>query len=120
MVPGLIMFLLTLTVTPSIQQALPVYVIAPSVSTSVEARALLVKNPTWRRSSLRDARAVLVVVRSGLSNPLRIGYESLCELRDHADRQLNIAGPEFHVYVYALDDDLIPAQRDHVKYPADR
>jgi hypothetical protein len=34
------------------------------------------------------------------------GYENVCDLRRDADGQLNITGPNFHVYVYTMDDEL--------------
>ena len=47
-------------------------------------------------------------------------YRSICKLQEDAENQLNIAGREFHVYVYSLDGDLKPTEQDHVHYPAER
>jgi hypothetical protein len=35
-----------------------------------------------------------------LLNPLRSTYDCACESKHDADMQLNIAGQNFHVYVY--------------------
>ncbi len=74
-----------------------VAVIAPSVSTSTMARQLLAKLHS-SEVGLRSADSVLVVVRSSLYNPLIVGYRSVCDLQQDAENQLNIAGPNFHVY----------------------
>ena len=95
-----------------------VAVIAPSVSTSMEARSIIRRNG-WTESTLREAPAILVVVRSMLSNPLSSSYDSIKELQEGADRQLNIAGEKFHVYIYAINSDLSVTQRKHTSYKAD-
>jgi hypothetical protein len=56
-----------------------VAVIAPSVSTSMEARSI-VRRLGRVESSLREAEAILVVVRSMLLNPLNYSYENINEL----------------------------------------
>lgn len=96
-----------------------VAVIAPSVSTSMIAREVLTK---LRASEVgfRYADAVLVVVRSSLYNPLLASYGSVCDLQKDADGQLNIAGPNFHVYLYTMDDNLGVTQTGHQSFPADR
>ena len=99
------------------QQVKEVAVIAPSVSTSMEANRILAQTG-YRRVGLRKAAAVLVVVRSALYDPLSYSYSSYCELVQDAESQLNIAGMNFHVYVYALDDDLVPSRLGHQSYPA--
>jgi hypothetical protein len=53
---------------------------------------------------------VLVVVRSELEMPLMGFYLSVAELKQDAETQLNIAGTNFVVYVFALDDDLRPTE----------
>jgi hypothetical protein len=99
------------------RRGLKVYVIAPSVSTSMEARSIRLKYG-WVESPLRRADAVLVVVRSMLFNPLDYSYDSVKELQDDADNQLNIAGENFHVYIYSIDDDMKVTQEKHVSYKA--
>lgn len=94
-------------------------VIAPSVSTSMMARQLLTKLHS-SEVGLRSAESVLVVVRSSLYNPLMPGYRSVCDLQKDAESQLNIAGPNFHVYVYAMDDNLRVTQSAHQSFPADQ
>lgn len=99
-------------------RGLSVYVIAPSVSTSIEARSIRRKNG-WSESRLRQAGAILVVVRSTLSNPLDYSYDSVKELEDDADSQLNIAGGNFHVYIYSIDEDMEVSREKHISYKVD-
>jgi hypothetical protein len=87
----------------------------------MEARRLILKNPgVMSESSLRRADGLLVVVRSALPQPLRAAYDTYCERKEDAERQLNIAGPNFHVYVYRLNEDLSVQQIRHESYPADK
>ncbi|MCX5829200.1 MAG: hypothetical protein NTV58_14530 [Deltaproteobacteria bacterium] len=95
-----------------------VYIIAPSVSTSIEARTIMSRQG-WGECKIRNADAILVVVRSMLFNPLNHSYETVFDLQKDADNQLNIAGENFHVYIYSIDDDLGVAQLKHVNYKAD-
>lgn len=81
-----------------------VAVIAPSVSTSIEARSLLKKNG-WIESGLREADFILVVVRSMLMSPLNFSYDCYKELLFDAEGQLNIVGANYCVYLYQIDDD---------------
>jgi hypothetical protein len=94
-----------------------VAVIAPSVSTTVMARQVLARLHT-PEVSFRQADQVLVVVRSSFFNPLMSGYSTVCDLQKDADGQLNIAGPNFHIYVYAMNDDLRVTQTAHQSVPA--
>jgi hypothetical protein len=115
----LVAMLCAATTRPGVASVpLDVWVVAPSVSTSMEARRIMAKL-AWTSVSIRKASAALVVVRSGLYNPLRGSYDSQCELKEDADRQLNIAGTNFHVYVYDLRDDLSARQVDHQTYKAE-
>ncbi len=98
-------------------RGLGVYLIAPSVSTSMEARSIRMKMG-WVDSSLRQADAILVVVRSMLFNPLDYSYDSVKELQDDAENQLNISGEKFHVYIYSIDDDMKVSQEKHLSYKA--
>lgn len=95
-----------------------VAVIAPSASTRVEARSLLTH---WhlQETPLREADGILVVVRSALFNPLMSSYDSIKELQDDADRQLNISGENFHIYIYEINSDLSVSQLKHTSYKAD-
>jgi len=95
-----------------------VIVVAPSVSTSMEARRVLQQLKWVRTDSYKQADAILVVVRSVLFNPLSYSYSSVCDLLADAESQLNIAGLNFHVYVYQLNDDLSVNQIGHESYPA--
>lgn len=92
-------------------------VIAPSVSTSLEARRILTELG-WYEKSLRYASGLLVVIRSMLFNPLMGVYSNICELQKDAENQLNISGESFHIYIFSLDDDLRPMQVKHVSYKA--
>lgn len=95
-----------------------VAVIAPSISTSIKAREIRAQ---LKKSEVpfRYAEAILVVVRSSLHNPLEYSYDSVGELQQDADNQLNIAGPKFHVYLYSMDDNLAVAQLSHSSFEAD-
>ncbi len=61
---------------------------------------------------------VLVVVRSGLFMPLQINHGSFGELRRDADRQMNAAGRNFHIYLYLMNDDLRVTQDQYVSEDA--
>lgn len=86
-----------------------VKVIAPSTSTSILAREILVRTHA-PEVPLRHASRVLVVVRSALVNPLMFSYPNYFDLVKNAEGQLNIAGPNYHIYVFSLEDDLVPLQ----------
>lgn len=98
--------------------ALRVVVIGPSVSTSMEARAVLARLRWSETKNWKTADGILVIVRSALPLPLRSSYESVCDLKQDADHQLNIAGPNFHVYLFDLNDDLSVVQKAHQSYEA--
>ncbi len=95
-----------------------VAVIAPSISTSREARAVLRENGLIE-TSFRDADAILVVVRSGLLFPLNYRYDSVKKLERDADMQLNISGRRFHVYLFQFNQDLSVSEIYHDKYDAE-
>jgi hypothetical protein len=95
-----------------------VAVIAPSVSTSMKAREIRMKLG-WQELSVKKADVVLVVVRSALYLPLMPSYRSYCKLEEDAENQLNIAGPQFHVYLYSIKDDLSVVQLEHKSFDAD-
>lgn len=96
---------------------LRVAIIAHSVSTSMEARSILLRQH-WTETQLRYADAILVVVRSMLTMPLQYHYGSIGDLNRDAELQLNITGESFHVYIYPIGDDLSVTQSQHVHYPA--
>lgn len=95
-----------------------VAVIAPSVSTSMEARRIIARRG-WTQGKFKSADAILVVVRSALSLPLRSYYSFIGELKEDAEWQLNIAGPKFHVYLYQLGEDLECIELRHISYEAE-
>jgi len=95
-----------------------VVVIAPSVSTSIEARAIML-HLDWVETNLREAQVILVVVRSMRYDPLGYSYGSHKELQDDANIQLNISRPDFHIYIYQINDDLSVTQIRHTSYEAD-
>lgn len=68
---------------------------------------------------LKRADQVLVVVRSSLNDPLSYSDETVCELKKDAEDQLNIAGPDFHIYVYNVDDALRVSRLSHRSFPAE-
>jgi hypothetical protein len=84
----------------------------------MEARNVRAKLGWAETANWKTADGILVVVRSMLLNPLRSHYECACELKDDAERQLNISGQNFHVYVYRLDDDLSVTQVAHQSWEA--
>ena len=94
-----------------------VAVIAPSVSTSMEARSIM-REQHWTEVSLRNAEAILVVVRSAIYEPLKFTYDCVKDLKQDADFQLNISGTYFHVYVYSFNDDLSINSIKHIYYEA--
>lgn len=100
------------------QRGLGVAVIAHSVSTRMEAREVLRRQGWSETTNLRQADAILVVCRSGLNWPLNSSYDSIKELDEDADSQLNISGSNFHVYVYRINDDLSVNEVKHIHYPA--
>ena len=73
------------------------------------------RKPHWPG---QPATVILVVVRSSLFNPLSSSYETVCELKEDAEIQLNISGPNFHVYLYSMDDDLRVTQLSHRSFSA--
>jgi hypothetical protein len=93
------------------------FVIAESVSTSMEARRII-RQQRWQEAPLRQAEYVLVVVRSSLMMPLIGIYDGIGELQRDAENQLNISGPNFVVYIFRLDDNLRPTELKRVNYPA--
>lgn len=80
-------------------RGLSVYVVAPSVSTSIEARNVRRRLGWIEVLQPRDAEAVMVMVRSSLRNPMNFRYDSFKDLVRDADMQLNISGPTFHCYL---------------------
>lgn len=102
---------------PAQRKVASVGVISPSVSTSMEATRILAKQG-WTRGKMKSVDAILVVVRSCLPLPLRQSYGFVGDLKNDADSQLNIAGPQFHVYLYVLGDDLECTQIKHISYDA--
>jgi hypothetical protein len=91
-------------------------VIAPSVSTRLEAKRLL-RFCRWSDTTVvRDADLVLVVVRSSGSDPLEPSYDSLKWLQDAASSQLNESGAQFHVYLFSIRQDLSFLQSSHRSY----
>ena len=105
--------------SPSAQQrgASNVFVIAESVSTSIEARSIIRRN-RWQESPFRQADFILVVVRSMLFSPLTEYYDSVEQLRLDASNQMNIAGSNFVVYIFDIDSRRRPIFFRKIDYPA--
>ncbi len=123
-VPGLLLLVWALISSAygqrsEIQRSISVAVIAPSVSTSMEARRIIARQ-NWTQGKFKTSDAILVVVRSSLSLPLQSSYAFVGELKEDADRQLNIAGPKYHVYLYQLGDDLECTELKHISYAVER
>lgn len=98
-------------------ESLNVAVIAPSVSTSMKAREIRMSKG-WSEVQYKQSDAILVVCRSELFLPLSSSYKSIKELEDDVDNQLNIAGSNYHVYLYKLNDDLSVNELQHINFPA--
>ena len=96
-----------------------IYVIAPSVSSSMEARKALKQNGWSETKNIGTTDAILVVVRSSLSNPLSNRYDSLEELAKDAEDQLNIDGSKFHIYLFQLQGNSSVSQTRHINYKAE-
>ncbi|HEV8600060.1 MAG TPA: hypothetical protein VGQ69_11915 [Gemmatimonadales bacterium] len=104
----------------ALAQAPIAFVVAPSVSTQLEARRML-RVCRWTDTTLvRDADLVLVVVRSSGTYPMAPSYDSLKWLRDAANSQMNDSGAQFHVYLYSIRQDLSFLQLSHQSYDAGR
>jgi hypothetical protein len=102
----------------TVRRALSVAVIAPSLSTSREAKRVMAQQG-WTQGKMKTADAILVVVRSSLSLPLRSSYDFIGELKEDAGRQINISGPKFHIYLCQLGDDLECTELKHISYEAE-
>jgi hypothetical protein len=96
-----LLIVITSAVAAQVAPAVNVAVIAPSVSTRMEAGSILARLGR-HETALRDASGILVVVRSMLFNPLSSSYDSIKELQEAAESQLNISGENFHIYIYSL------------------
>lgn len=72
----------------------------------------------WAELRPKQADRVLVVVRSSLYDPLRYSYDSYGELKMDAESQLNIARPNYHIYIYTIFDDLSVLQTEHESFSA--
>jgi hypothetical protein len=107
-----------LSVPTQAQRGSSVAVIAYSISTRMEAREVLRRQGWTETTNLRQADAILVVCRSGLNWPLNSSYDSIKELSDDANSQLNITGSNFHIYVYRINDGLSVGEVKHIHYPA--
>ena len=93
-----------------------VHTYAPSPSTQREAGRIL-RFCRWSDTSVvRDADALLVVVRSSGSHPLSPSYDNFKWLRDDASSQLNESGPQFHVYLFLMRPDQGFRQSVHRSY----
>ena len=94
-----------------------VFVIAESVSTSIEARRIMRRNG-WEESSFRQADFIIVVVRSMILSPLLEQYSSVEQLRLDASNQMNISGSNFVVYIFDIDSRGRPIFFRKIDYPA--
>ena len=94
-----------------------VFVIAESVSTSIEARRIMRRNG-WQEASFRQADFILVVVRSMLWSPLTEYYENIEQLRSDASSQMNISGSNFVVYIFDIGSRGRPIFSRKIDYPA--
>jgi GNAT superfamily N-acetyltransferase len=103
---------------PAVQGPI-VYVVAPGASPAAEAGRILRVCRWTDTTALRDADAVLVVVRSSSGQPLDHNYDLLKWLRDDAAAQLNDSGAQFHVYLFSITrQDLSLHEVSHRSYDA--
>jgi hypothetical protein len=103
---------------PAVQGPI-VYVVAPGASPAAEAGRILRVCRWTDTTALRDADAVLVVVRSSSGQPLSHNYDLLKWLRDDAASQLNDSGAQFHVYLFGITrQDLSLHEMSHRSYDA--
>ncbi len=72
----------------------------------------------WHEVALKGADGIMVIVRSSLSYPLSSAYDSIQDLKDDAEGQLNISGPKYHVYIFTITDDLGVDEVKHIQYEA--
>ena len=110
---------LLLVLLPMAAQAeFDVVTIAHSVSTSIEARKIRAERG-YIETSTEKADIVLVVCRSGLNWPLTSSsYTSFADLNTDAESQLNIAGSNFHIYLFSKSASGNLSELSHDKYPA--
>ena len=113
-----IAFLIFSNVSFSQKGITEVAVIAPSVSTSMKAREVRYQMK-WQEVSPKCVDYILVVVRSGLSYPLQMNYDSYGELKDDAENQLNISGSNYHIYLFYIEKDLSVTEVDHKYFESD-
>ena len=114
---SLILIFIFLSTINSQDKISSVHVIAPSVSTSIKAREILTAK-NWKEVPLKRADYVLVVVRSVLYLPLISQYNSYCDLVKEAERQLNISGFYYHIYIYEIKDDFGVTEVSHKYFEA--
>jgi hypothetical protein len=96
-----------------------VHTYAPSPSTQKEAGRIR-RFCRWSDTTVvRDADALLVVVRSSRSDPLSPSYDNLRWLHDDARSLLNESGAQFHVYLFLMRPDHGFRQAVHRSYDAD-
>ena len=95
------------------------FVIAESVSCSLEARRVMRKLRWAEVISPREANTFLVVCRSGLYYPLNARYDSFKELKRGAEFQMNISGSRFHVYSFTVLEDGSVMEVGHRSYAAE-
>jgi hypothetical protein len=107
---------LVLSIPAQADRTLSVAVIAHSVSARMEAQEVLRRQGWTETTNIGQADAILVVCRSGLIFPLRSSYDSIKELDDDANSQLNISGSNFHIYLYRINVDLSVDEIKHIHY----
>ena len=104
---------------PAVQGPI-VYVVAFGSSPAAEAGRILRICRWTDTTALRDADAVLVVVRSSWGQPLDHNYDRLKWLRDDAASQLNDSGAQFHIYLFSITrKDLSLHEVSHRSYDAE-
>jgi hypothetical protein len=112
------------SVAPLDGQAQPVqgpivHTYAPSASTQREAGRIR-RLCRWTDTTVvRDADALLVVVRSSGPDPMAPSYDSFKWLRDEASSLLNDSGSIFHVYLYVMRPAQGFQQAAHRSYEVD-
>ncbi|MEP0765119.1 MAG: hypothetical protein HRF45_01060 [Fimbriimonadia bacterium] len=110
---ALVLVLVATSLDAQVMRGSRMTVIAPSTATRDVARQVM-RQSGWSEAKPKQADGVLVVVRSSMHDPLFTSSRScFCDLRKNAERQPNLSGSKYHIYVYRLNDDLTVTEVKH-------
>jgi hypothetical protein len=101
------------------QKIRTVFRITPSISTGIEARKTIAYFSWQLAQDPFDADAIFVVVKTfGLRYPLDSFYDSIEDLIDDAEGQMNITGGIVHLYLYSFSKEGL-SELAHMRYNED-